>query len=154
MKKARMQKWFDNTLFIFIADHGYFTPRGWSYDSPQYHKIPLLFYGHVLKDEFRGKKNERLCSQNDFPATLLSQFSAHANGYNWSMNLMNPYSGEFGFWIFYDGFGWITPNGWFAWDNRFSVFNHKEFPDSSKAEKNIRQGKAYMQAVFRQYLEY
>lgn len=43
LEKARQQPWFDNTLFVFVADHG--APIDSVYDiSLEYHHTPLFFY--------------------------------------------------------------------------------------------------------------
>jgi len=49
---ASKQKWFDNTIFVFVADHG------WSmnaiYDMPlNYHHSPLIVYAPELLEENR-----------------------------------------------------------------------------------------------------
>ncbi|MCB0702358.1 MAG: sulfatase-like hydrolase/transferase [Ignavibacteriae bacterium] len=47
IESARKEKWFDNTLFVFIADHGY--PKDADYDvSMSYNHVPLLFYSPKL----------------------------------------------------------------------------------------------------------
>lgn len=44
---AKKQEWFDNTLFVFIADHGY--PKDADYDiSLNYNHVPLIFYAPKL----------------------------------------------------------------------------------------------------------
>lgn len=44
---AKKQDWFDNTLFVFIADHGY--PKDADYDiSLNYNHVPLIFYAPKL----------------------------------------------------------------------------------------------------------
>ncbi len=56
MEKAKDKKWFDNTVFVFVGDHGQnFSPV---YDlSLNYHRIPLILYSpryldHVIYDGF------------------------------------------------------------------------------------------------------
>lgn len=47
MKQAAKQKWYSNTLFVFVADHGIHKKR--SYDiSLEYHHTPLIFYAPAL----------------------------------------------------------------------------------------------------------
>lgn len=47
---AKKQKWFDNTLFVFIADHG--APIDATYDlSLDYNHVPLLFYAPKMIKE-------------------------------------------------------------------------------------------------------
>jgi phosphoglycerol transferase MdoB-like AlkP superfamily enzyme len=47
MKQAAKQKWYSNTLFVFVADHGIHKKR--SYDiSLEYHHTPLIFFAPAL----------------------------------------------------------------------------------------------------------
>ena len=47
MQLAAKQKWYDNTLFVFVADHGAALDQ--DYDMPlSYNHIPLLFYSPKL----------------------------------------------------------------------------------------------------------
>ncbi|MBX2932227.1 MAG: sulfatase-like hydrolase/transferase [Chitinophagaceae bacterium] len=48
---SSQKKWFNNTLFVFVADHGY--PLTVTYDiSLDYHHIPLLFYApDIIKNK-------------------------------------------------------------------------------------------------------
>lgn len=49
LKLASKEKWFDNTLFVFIADHG--APIDVKYDIPlNYHHSPLIMYSPKLID--------------------------------------------------------------------------------------------------------
>ncbi len=50
MKEARKQTWFDNTLFVFVADHG--AAINTVYDMPiNYHHTPLIFYNPNIINE-------------------------------------------------------------------------------------------------------
>lgn len=50
MEQARATKWFENTIFVFLGDHG--TNSGCSnYDMPlDYNRIPLIIYSKLFKD--------------------------------------------------------------------------------------------------------
>ena len=52
MKEAKKQSWYDQTLFIFVADHGHRLPKIYT-DTRQTEKyrIPLLFYGNAISKE-------------------------------------------------------------------------------------------------------
>jgi phosphoglycerol transferase MdoB-like AlkP superfamily enzyme len=47
---ASAKEWFDNTVFVFIADHG--SPINAVYDIPlDYHHTPLVFYApHIIQE--------------------------------------------------------------------------------------------------------
>nr|MDQ3017728.1 sulfatase-like hydrolase/transferase [Bacteroidota bacterium] len=52
-RKAKLEPWFDNTLFILVADHGHRLPKKTNLNLPQAKRIPLLFYGNVLRDDLK-----------------------------------------------------------------------------------------------------
>ncbi|HOW24947.1 MAG TPA: sulfatase-like hydrolase/transferase [Bacteroidales bacterium] len=151
-REARKQPWYDSTLFILIADHSHFSQKNWYYHSPEYHRIPLLFYGEVIKKEFRGSKIDRIGSQVDLAATLLSQLSIDDSAFVWSKDLLNPYTKEFAYVSFEEGIGWIVPEGHFFWVNNLNVFYSNEL----KAYTGLinRQGKSFLQVVYQKYLDY
>ncbi|TNE33135.1 LTA synthase family protein, partial [bacterium] len=65
---AKKQKWFDNTLFVFIADHG--APIGATYDlSLDYNHVPLLFYAPKM---IKGNKVfSRMAGQIDVYPSIM-----------------------------------------------------------------------------------
>lgn len=107
LQSAKKEKWFDNTLFVIMADHSHRSPRHWSINQPEYRRIPMLFWGNVLKDEFKGYRNKKICSQIDVASTLLHQLKIPATRFEWSKNLFNPYTPEFAYFENSDGFGWV-----------------------------------------------
>ncbi|NQT77092.1 MAG: LTA synthase family protein [Bacteroidetes bacterium] len=150
--QASQSSWYDSTLFIIVADHSHNSYRHWHVTSPEYRHIPMLLYGNVIKEEFRGSKVEHLSSQVDIPHTLLKQFSMKADGFFWSRDLFNPYSPEFAFYEATNGLGWIRPHGHFVWDKNLG-FTQLEVPDAQK-DSLITEGKAYLQVLFREFMDY
>ncbi|MCX6234281.1 MAG: sulfatase-like hydrolase/transferase [Bacteroidetes bacterium] len=152
-RKAAKETWFDNTLFILVADHSHYSQKNWNYYSPQYHKIPLLFYGNVIKDEFKGKTCARIGSQTDIAATLFGQMGLSAAAFHWSKNLLNPYCPQFAYVAFEEGIGWIRPEGSFFFDNRINHYYYDDLPSASK-DQIIREGKSFLEVLFQEYLDY
>ena len=72
MAQARTRPWFDDTLFVFVADH----PGGFR-DKPMTqatYRVPFLLYGPEvpgLRDQ-AGQRVDAVCSQTDVPPTILS----------------------------------------------------------------------------------
>ena len=152
MDAAKKEKWYDNTLFILVADHSHHSYKRWSYYSPGYHKIFLLLTGNVIKDEFKGKKISKLGSQVDLPAILFTQLGLDYKEFRWSKNLLNPYSPEFASVGFEEGIGWIKPAGNFFYDKRLNIFQNLEIPPQYK-DSLVNEGNAYLQLIFQQYLD-
>lgn len=153
ISNARKQSWFKNTLFIIVADHSHNSYRNWPFTTPFYHKIPMLFFGDVIKDEFKGTKNPKLSNQNDLASTLMHQLNINAEEFHWSRNLFNPYSPEFAYYSFEEGLGWVRPSGHFVYEARVNHYSEASLPEAYK-DSIIREGKSYLQAVFQEYMSY
>lgn len=147
---ARTKPWYDNTLFIIVADHSHNSYRNYHPFSKEYHKIPMLFYGNVIKESFRGTICHKLGNQHDIAATLLGQLNLPAGDFYFSKNLLNPASPEFAYYTTEDGVGWIRPNGYFTYDKGADFYYHWTDPNLSDSIK--KEGKAYLQTVFGEYM--
>lgn len=68
MELASKQDWYDNTLFVFVADHG--MPMDQNYDMPlTYNHIPLILYAPKLIKE--PKKFDKIAAQIDVYPTIM-----------------------------------------------------------------------------------
>jgi phosphoglycerol transferase MdoB-like AlkP superfamily enzyme len=150
-RQAAKEPWFDNTLFIIVADHSHNSYRNWHPQSKQYHKIPLLFYGNVIRDEYKGTIWHKLGNQHDIAATLLAQMGLPHEKFTWSKNLFNPYSPDFAYFSTDDGVGWIRPDCWFSYDKKPDYYNFFQMKMETK-DSVLREGKAYLQVVFSEYM--
>ena len=153
--KAKNMKWFENSIFVMIADHSHTSPRYWDGNQPEARHIPLLFWGPQLKSEFRGKRIRKIANQNDFTTTLLKQLKIDSKLFPFSKNIMNPYSKEFAYYCSENAIGWIDR------DKQNIVFNTEtqkrtidtflKAQDSKEAENKA---KVYVKSVFDEYLKY
>jgi phosphoglycerol transferase MdoB-like AlkP superfamily enzyme len=155
---AKKQPWYNNTLFILVADHGHRLPRNTSesYQPAKYH-IPLLFFGGAIKDEYRGKHVIKLGSQTDIAATVLAQLDLpYRQQFRWSKDLLNPTSKSFAFFDWDNGFGFMLPEQSVSYDNLGGEVIYTKHPNANKAvnEKALLYGKAYLQQVFTDYMAY
>lgn len=67
IRQASVKPWFENTLFVFVADHGEF--RKPTYDmSLAYNHTPLLFYA---PRQIQPRQDDRLAMQVDIAPTIL-----------------------------------------------------------------------------------
>ncbi|HWZ34846.1 MAG TPA: sulfatase-like hydrolase/transferase [Mucilaginibacter sp.] len=156
-EQAKKHPWYKNTLFILVADHGHRLPKSTAHAfSPQKYHIPLLFFGDVLKPEYKGTVIKKLGNQVDIAATLLAQLNMPAQKYTWSKNLLNPYAPAFAFFDWDNGFGFITPEQGVSYDNQGRRRIYVEKPNAGQAvtEKTLLTGKAFMQQIFTEYLKY
>lgn len=154
-KEAKSKPWYKNTLFIIVADHSHHSYPHDVYHSKEYHKIPILFTGEVINDEYKGLKWEKLGTQVDIIATLFHQMKlqSEAKAFHWSKNLLNPYCPEFAYISFEEGIGWIRSCGDFFYDNQLDYYYSNSIPEFYQ-DSIIREGKSFLQAVFQEYMSY
>ncbi len=152
---AKKQAWYKNTLFIFVADHGHLYPKNkYEVFEPQRYHIPLLFYGDVIKDEFKGKTFSETGSQQDLAATLLAQLDISHRDFIWSKNLLNPYSKNFAFFSWDNGMGFINGENCVTFDNigQNILYKSKNLSES-KTITTLNLGKAYLQSAYQQFIK-
>jgi phosphoglycerol transferase MdoB-like AlkP superfamily enzyme len=153
---ARKQSWYKNTLFVVVADHGHHLPRtDLEVYDPQRYRIPLLFFGEVIKPEFRGLKVKKIGSQTDIAATVLGQLGIKTSSFAWSKDLLNEKSKDFAFFNWDQGFGFVTPAQTITYDalgNHVLYRRQKNQPQLDAAA--LTSGKSFMQEVYQQYMSY
>lgn len=153
-EEARKQPWYDNTLFIFIADHGAKTPEKWGFYTPEYRSIPMMWYGEVIKEEYRGMVNDKIGSQTDLVATLLHQMGLSSEEFRWSKDLFDPSTQDFAYYAFIDGVGWIRPGNAMAYENNLDRFYVEQFENDEMKKEMLKEGQAYLQLLFQEYLDF
>jgi len=150
IKNAKRESWYKNTLFIFVADHSHHTPLAWSRADKRWHHIPMLFYGEVIKKEYRGKDIDKIISQRDIAATLLSQLNISHSEFEWSRDIFCKEYKENAYIMNKNGFGLITNEGSLTYDLKEDRIIYKDGNISSLKTK----GNIYMQKLLQTYLDY
>lgn len=156
-RMARQQPWYDNTVFIIIADHSHNSYYNWPLETFEYHKIPLLILGNALKDKYKGTQNPRIADNSSLPKTILKQLGLAAGDFKWGSDLLNPYSPEFAYATFNDGYMWKTPEGEVSYSMIWSHYYSKKFPEGTqraRIDEFIKEGKSYVQVLFREFLDH
>lgn len=154
MTKAEKEKWFKNTLFVVVADHGHRLPKEYNnaYDYRKF-RIPLFFYGDVINSKFSSKVVSKIGSQTDIASTILNQLNISDTAFKWSKNLLNENSKDFAFYSFDNGIGWVDNQIIINVDNVTRNIIYQS--DSSLAIDNKKKiAQAYMQKVFKTYMNY
>jgi len=73
IEAAKKEKYFNNTIFVFVGDHGIqgdagsMFPKAWSVDGLTTQHVPLLFYSPSL---LTGQRIDKTCSQLDLLPSL------------------------------------------------------------------------------------
>jgi phosphoglycerol transferase MdoB-like AlkP superfamily enzyme len=153
ISKAKKTLWYKNTLFIIVSDHGHSSYKNRTEWSRDYQKIPLIFLGGAIKDEYRGTQIDKFGSQVDIASTLLHQMDIKSDKFIWSKNLLNPYCPDFSYTEFEVGFNWRCTVGDFVYDHHLKKFPDENLP-AAKKDSIEKVGKAYLQELFRVYFEY
>lgn len=133
----------ENTLVVFVADHGTKYPAEMNNYALQRYRIPFLWTGGALLQH--GTK-ERIASQTDIARTMLCQFGLNSpEDFPLSKNLFHKDAPQFGFYIYKNGYGVINDSGAVAHD-----FDLKEtvIREGKNTEPLLKQGE-----VILQYLE-
>ena len=148
IEQAKHQQWWDSTLIIMVADHGHRLPGNDPSDKPTKFRIPLILTGGALK--LNGQVNNNIGSQTDIAFTILQQMDLPTANFKWSKNLLDTSAQQFAFYIFNDGFGFVTPAGAVTFDNVSKKIIYK---DTGVSDEQLNKGKAYMQSSFQDYLK-
>lgn len=153
MQTARKEPWYDNTLFVFVADHGHGTPVVSNPNDSRFFHIPFLLYGEPLKDSVKGTKITTLGSQADIAQTLLQQMRIDTKQYfPWSKDLLCNNVPQFALNATSRGFGWITPKGHFTYH-----FDYQKYIVNTYSKMELKHQRkrcnAFMQRLFDQYLK-
>jgi len=151
MDRAKQQRWYENTLFVFIADHSHPSYKNHRMESFDYHRIPMLILGEPLADSLKGRQFDKICGNTDFPATILAQLGLPHDEFIWSKDVFNKCYKPFAFFELNDGFGWKTDEGECVVNDNYEIVN--TFPPKM-ADSLVTQGKAYMQYHFNLYSSY
>nr|WP_255710089.1 LTA synthase family protein [Pontibacter harenae] len=148
LNAAKQQTWWDNTLVVIVADHGHPAPGSDPNHVPSKFRIPFAMTGGALAAN--GLTVDVLGSQTDIATTLLSQLNFPNEEFKWGRDLLAHSPNPFAFYVFNDGFGFITPAGKLTFDN---VAKKPITKDEGVSQEQIEIGKAYMQFSFEDFLK-
>ncbi|MFC5270197.1 LTA synthase family protein [Adhaeribacter terreus] len=147
ISEAKQQTWWQNALVVLVADHGHTLPNYVDYDSKAKFHIPLILTGGALAKT--GITDSTIASQTDLAYSLLNQLNLPNQDFKWSKDIFNPAEKPFAFYVFNDGFGFITDKGSFGYDNISKQVVQKK---GEFTEKDIKTAKSYLQVSFEDYL--
>jgi phosphoglycerol transferase MdoB-like AlkP superfamily enzyme len=151
---AKKQKYWDNTLYIIVADHAHKHPLERKYNEVARHHIPLLICGGALKEEYKGKVFAKTGSQLDVSAIILGQLNIKNSGFKWSKNILNENIKGFAYYTFDNGFGFVTDSSEVVYDNTMHtiISSRSKFP-GAYVNRSLSRGKAMLQLVFQEYID-
>lgn len=154
---AKEQDWYKNTLFVLVADHGHRLPaEKWELDMPERYHIPLLFFGDVIAEEYRGKVISKICNQSDLPAILLNQLGFSSEDFPWSRDVMGRDYEAYAFFTARGVFGIKSQDQSIGYSSEGKVITYQannKYTEEQNSEL-LDTAKAYYQLVYEQFLKY
>lgn len=147
MKLARNESWWDNTVVIFISDHGSrITKTAEIVSSVDKFHIPMIWTGGAVAYDTVITDYVAQC---DLPMMLCNQMNLNSEQFTFSKDVLRG-DNSFAFYAFNNGFGYLRGNQFYSWDNESSkIVDRTEQLDDTTVE----QGKAYLQKVTTDFCE-
>lgn len=152
-KLAKKQAWYNNTLFVIIADHSHYNHLKIEPQDMEYHRIPLLMVGEVLKPEFKGIKWENILSQLDVTPSVLAQLGFDKSAFKWGKNCFNPYTKPSAFFTLHFGSGLVEEEGYVSFAKEYAWHMSTNIKNHAGQDLVARRGKAFQQRVYDDYLK-
>lgn len=149
--KASTEKYYDNTVFIFISDHGFRVGDVGNRDKERYH-IPFFIYGAPINDRWMGKKISNIGSQSDLSKTILNQLNFNSDAFNFSNDILINES-SFAQYTFNHGFGLVTDNQSLIFDYETKDLQYSNKKSDFKNELLFDIGKAYLQRAYQDFID-
>jgi len=157
IREAKTKSWYKNTLFIMVADHGHYLPyENLEISDPKRYRVPLIFFGEVIKPEFRGTRIHKVGNQTDIASTLLSQLNIDPSAYPWSRDLLHPQTRDFSFFNWDHGIGVINETQAISYETvgKSIIYKRNENSSPQEDEMLLKYGKASMQMVYQQLIDF
>ena len=153
MQSVKEEDWYDNTLFIIVADHSHSSPIKRRIAQKERYKIPMLWIGEVLKEEFRGEHHSRMGSQLDLTPSILSQLNMSHSDYIFGNDLFNGQNDVFIPYAFHKGYGLISENGYYAFSETYNKIIESHPKDRVSKSHIQKEAELYFQIAFQKYLD-
>lgn len=141
MDSAKKSNWWDNTVILFVADHGHRQPGNKELKDKKRFRIPFIISGGAIKSD---TVINTYASQTDIANTLLAQLDKPKPEFRFSKNIMSPDVKQFAFYFFNNGYGYVDPNTYIVFDHTAKRF----FETSGAAQESLERTKAYQQIMF------
>ena len=111
MRRAAEQPWYEDTVFVFVADH---VLRASAEDLHASFKIPLIVY--TPDQSLAPGREERFASQYDILPTMMTLLGLEQPVASFGRSLLEPVSqGPEGVMVQRGSVtGWLAPQGWFT----------------------------------------
>jgi len=153
MESVKQEDWYANTLFVIVADHSHSSPISRRVAQKERYKIPMLWMGEVLREQYRGKQHKKMGSHIDITPSILAQLNINNKAYHFGNNLFNPTAKSVVPYAFHKGYGLIRPNANYAFSESYNKIFESRAADSIQKAKIKKETELYFQAAFKEYME-
>ena len=150
MEKAKKSDWYDNTVFVFIADHGAYKGTT-NYELPlSYHHSPLIFHS---PSRLKAKKVENIGLQIDI-AAMISAYLGIENNKTLGIDF-ETYPRKYGYFSADDKLGVIDEEYFYIWNKNGEqyLYKYKEndktnYINQNRAKANDMQKYAFSMLMY------
>ncbi|MCQ2190726.1 MAG: sulfatase-like hydrolase/transferase [Paludibacteraceae bacterium] len=142
LDRFRQTKYWDNTLIIVLPDHSTALVGNLANSDSLRYRIPMVWGGGAVR---KHVDVDKICSQIDLSATLLSQLGINHDDFMFSKDVFDNNSQEFAIFAFNNGFGIIDKDGFASYD-----YDSQKEITSANAEL-LERGKSFIQTVYRDF---
>lgn len=144
---------YNNTLVIFIADHG----RAHSYNQDTYDEkyfhIPLLFWGGAIDSAYNGYKVTKVGSQADMAKTLINQLGLNADDFHWSKDLLDSGTPAWAICTSTLSYGWKDDKGYTVYQMIEERLIHTPFDRQEQTDLVLRKCRAVLESMYQEFLK-
>jgi phosphoglycerol transferase MdoB-like AlkP superfamily enzyme len=147
VRKLETSGLLENTLLIFVADHGNGFPGNSAYSAKEKFQIPMIWFGSALNES--GVVNH-IASQTDIPKTLLEQMQLNSDAYIFSRNIFGDSYYPESMFAFNNGFGYVND----SLDYSYNQSDKSLVLNSGKSGSGFDEhGKKFYQALHDNFLK-
>ncbi|MFK8036677.1 MAG: LTA synthase family protein [Crocinitomicaceae bacterium] len=145
---------FDNTIVIFIADHGKTNYVNGNVYSDDFYHIPLLIWGGAIKNKMKGLKIKKIGSQSDVAKTLLNQMDLPTQAFHWSKNLLDPNAPSWALLTSTMSFGIVDKTGYAAYHTIDEGTAFTTYTDNDSTKIALKRSRALVESIYREFRQF
>lgn len=142
---------FENTIVVFVADHGKTNFVNTDIYDAEFFHIPVLFWGGAILENYRGTIIDKIGSQVDISKTLLNQMDLNTDEFKWSKDLLNPNVNEWAIFTTSFTYGIKTKDGYVNYHIIDDKIHRTSYSDSIMTQEELRNCQAVIESVFREF---
>ena len=144
---------FENTLVIFVSDHGRAHSFNQDTYDEKYFHIPLLFWGGAIDTNYNGYAVNRVGSQADVAKTLLNQLGLDAHDFHWSKDLLYSGTKEWAICTSTLSYGWKDANGYTVYQMIEERLIRSAYTNSKDTDAVLKKCRAVLESMYQEFRE-